>query len=445
LAAIRLPANGWTPRDYQLPAWEALEGGVKRALLVWARRHGKDDVCLHYAATQTQERVGTYWHMLPQAAQARKAIWDAVNPHTGRRRIDEVFPRELRATTREQDMLIRFKSGSSWQVLGSDNYDNFVGSPPVGVVFSEWALCDPRAWSYVRPILLENDGWALFNSTPRGQNHLHEMYTAYEDDPSWFVQRLRADQSGLFTEKQLESERSEYIKESGADVGDALFRQEYMCSFEAPVVGAYYARLLEEAEGDGRISNVPFDPAVPVYTAWDLGIGDSTAIWFAQVLGREVRLIDYYEASGVGLDHYVAQLREGRRARYAYAEHWLPHDADHKELSTGRSRIETLRSLGLEARVLPVARVEDGINAVRMLLPRVWIDKERCAEGIKALKHYRSEWDEKRKVLRPRPLHDWSSHGADAMRYFAQAYRDTWGNPRKTYAEDLALPDMGAV
>lgn len=428
-----------------MPSWAALEAGIKRALLVWPRRHGKDDICLHYTATQTQQRVGTYWHMLPQAAQARKAIWDAINPHTAKRRIDEVFPKGLRATTREQDMLIRFKSGSSWQVLGSDNYDSFVGSPPVGVVFSEWALCDPRAWSYVRPILLENDGFALFNGTPRGRNHHATMYEQYRDDPQWFVERLSALDTGLFTPAQLEAERAEYVLENGEDVGEALFRQEYLCSFEAPVVGAYYAKLLEEAEEDGRISSVPFEPDQRVYTAWDLGIGDSTAIWFAQVSGREIRLIDYYESSGVGLDHYVAKLREGRRARYTYAEHWLPHDAEHRELSTGRSRLETLRNLGLEARVLPVARIEDGINAVRMLLPRVWIDKARCAEGIRALQHYRSEWDEKRKVLRPRPLHDWSSHGADALRYFAQSYRDTWGRPGKSYSERLDMPEYGAV
>jgi len=171
--------------------------------------------------------------MLPQATQARKAIWDAVNPHTGLRRIDEVFPKDLRSNTREDMMLIRFRNGSTWQVLGSDNYDSFVGSPPRGIVFSEWALCKPQAWSYARPILLENNGWALFNGTPRGMNHHYEMYNSYMSDDDWFVERLTAAESGLFSQEQLDKELAEYINENGKEIGEALFRQEYMTDFTA--------------------------------------------------------------------------------------------------------------------------------------------------------------------------------------------------------------------
>ena len=163
MPTIQLPADGWRPRPYQRDVWNYLERGGKRAVAVWHRRAGKDEFCLRWASVAAFQKVGNYWHMLPMANQARRAIWEAVNPHTGKRRIDEAFPVALRETTREQEMMIRFKNGSTWQVVGSDNYDSLVGAPPVGVTFSEWALADPRAWAFIRPILLENDGWALFN------------------------------------------------------------------------------------------------------------------------------------------------------------------------------------------------------------------------------------------------------------------------------------------
>lgn len=420
---------GYRPRDWQK---ELHRDGTRFKVVVIHRRGGKTvgavmDM-LDHAIRATNERP-RYAYIAPYYKQAKAVAWDYL----------KAFALKIPgAQANESELRVDLPNGARIQLYGADNYDALRGIYLDGVVLDEFGDMDPRAWAEViRPALSDRQGWATFIGTPKGQNTFYELYQHAKEAEGWSARMLKASESGLVAEDELRDARAVMTEDQ--------YAQEFECSFEAAIPGAYYAKLIAEAEEDGRISNVPFDPAVPVYTAWDLGIGDSTAIWFAQVLGREVRLIDYYEASGVGLDHYVARLKEGRRARYTYAEHWLPHDADHKELSTGRSRIETLRNLGMEARVLPVARVEDGINAVRLLLPRVWIDKERCAEGIKALKHYRSEWDEKRKVLRPRPLHDWSSHGADAMRYFAQAYRDTWGNARKTYAEDLALPDMGAV
>ena len=171
-----LPAGGWQPRAYQKPVWDYFKGGGKRAVCVWHRRSGKDEFCLHLAAVKAHERPATYWHMLPEAAQARKAIWDAVNPVTGRRRIDEAFPRAARTLTREADMFIRLSSGSTWQVVGSDNYNSLVGTPPIGIVFSEFALADPSAWAYLSPILEENGGWAAFVTTPRGRNHAWRMF-----------------------------------------------------------------------------------------------------------------------------------------------------------------------------------------------------------------------------------------------------------------------------
>jgi phage terminase large subunit len=406
--------------------WNYLENGGKRAFALWHRRAGKDDVALSWASVAAFQRVGTYWHMLPQAAQSRKAIWDAVDGHSGLRRIDRAFPTQLRSNTRDNEMFMRFVNGSTWQVVGSDNFNSLVGSPPVGVVFSEWALADKQAWAFLRPILAENGGWAMFITTPRGPNHAKDHYEAMSRDGASFVETLRADQSGVFTPEQLESERLAYINEYGATLGKALFDQEYMCSFEAAVVGAYYASEMEAMKADGRICRIPIDKYAEVDTSWDLGMRDQTAIWFIQRVGAEVRLVDYYEASGVGLDHYAGYLRDWASKHGArYGTHYLPHDVQAQELGTGRSRLATLDSLGVGSTyVVAIHAVLDGINSVRRMLPKVWIDETRCARGLRCLTMYRSDIDEKTGAFKPRPVHDEFSHGADALRYFAAAYDD---------------------
>ena len=306
-----------------------MHGGGKRASVIWPRRHGKDDVALHYTACAAHERVGVYWHLLPQQNQARKAIWDAIDPHTGQRRIDNAFPRELRETTREQDMMIRLKCGSTWQVIGSDNYDALVGTPPIGVVFSEWALSNPQAWSLIRPILAENGGWAMFITTPRGRNHAHRMHTMAQDSEDWFSERLTADGTGVFSPETLHTERMELHMERGEEDGEAIFQQEYMTSFSAGLPGAYYAKLIDQAEVDGRIGFVPYNPQGLVHTAWDLGRNDATAIWFVQRNGTGWDVIDYLANTSVGIDWYVKELR-GKP--YNYGEHLLPHDAENEHL-----------------------------------------------------------------------------------------------------------------
>lgn len=413
--------NNWVPRTYQMPAWKALESGKKRALLLWHRRAGKDDVCLHWAATQAMQRVGNFWHMLPEYAQARKSVWEAVNPRTGMRRIDEAFPDAICETKRSQDMFIRFKNGSTWQLVGSDRYNSLVGSPPIGVTASEWALADPSAWAYLRPILLENGGWAVFITTVRGKNHVFRMHEAHKDDPDWFVQVLSARETGAMTMEALDKERLEYQSEYGPEDGDALFAQEYLCDWNAAIVGSYYGRLMRDTESAGRIRPVPYDPMALVHTSWDLGLTDMTAIWFFQIVGHEIHVIDYLENSGQPLSWYAGELH---KKPYAYGEHILPHDAEAKELQTNRSRTDTLRGLNLNVRVLKANGAErvlvaDGINAVRTILPRCWFDAEKCAKGIDALKAYRREWDDKLKTFHDRPVHDWASHPADSFRYLA--------------------------
>jgi phage terminase large subunit len=386
-----------------------------------ADRAGKDDVCLHWAATQAMQRVGNYWHMLPEYAQARKSVWEAVNPHTGKRRIDEAFPDAICETKRGTDMFIRFRNGSTWQLVGSDKYDSLVGSPPIGVTASEWALADPSAWAYLRPILRENGGWAVFISTPRGKNHLFRMFDGAKEDPEWFCQRLSAYDTGAMTKEALDKERIEYQREYGVEDGDALFAQEYQSDWEAAIVGSYYGKMMRDLDQAGQITSVPYDPNALVHTAWDLGLSDNTVIWMFQRIGFEIRVIDYISNSGQPLAWYAAELA---KRPYQWGEDILPHDAEAKELQTNRSRTETLRGLGRNVRVLRASGAErilvaDGINAARTILPRTWFDAKKCAHGIDALKSYRREWDDKKKTFHDRPVHDWASHPADAFRYLA--------------------------
>jgi phage terminase large subunit len=239
------------------------------------------------------------------------------------------------------------------------------------------------------------------------------VWNAAQKDDAWFKLELKASSTGLISQDEL--------KAAEADMGRDHFAQEFECSFEAALKGAFYADELERAQNEKRITWLPTERSVKVHTAWDLGVTDSTAIWFVQCVGKERRLIDYYETSGVGLDHYVEVLED---KGYLYGDHYFPHDIEVRELTTGASRVDTLRGLGIAPTVVPQAAVMDGINAVRRLLDSCWIDPDRCARGLEALKQYRREWDERLKDWRMRPRHDWSSHGADALRTFAMGFED---------------------
>jgi phage terminase large subunit len=413
-----LPHN-WKPRGYQMPLWTALERGVKRADVAAHRRWGKDEVALHWTATQAVQRPAVYWHLLPEAAQARKAIWDAVNPHTGIRRIDEAFPHAIRDTTREQEMFIRFKNGSVWQVVGSDNYNSLVGSPPAGVVLSEWSLARPDAWTYLRPILAENGGWALFLWTPRGRNHATRSFESRERDPTWFAQRSPATQTDVFSAEQLEKERLDLINETGSEEeGEARFRQEYLVDFDVATPGSYYGAAIAAAKASGRVRENVYDPSLKVDTAWDLGIDDYTAIWFFQQVATEVRAIDYFETSGEGLQSIVREAIASKP--YIYGKHYLPHDVMVRELGNGgKSRLETLRNLGLN-NISPGVQndPEERINAVRQVIPITYFDALKCATGIERLLQYRKRWNAGLASYTG-PLHDQNSHGADAFGEFA--------------------------
>jgi hypothetical protein len=423
-AIIRLPHGEWKPRPHQEKLWDYLEGGGLRAVAVMHRRAGKDEVGLHWTAVAAHKRPGTYWTLLPQAEQARKALWTAVDEETGIRRIDQAFPEAIRAQTNEQSMFIRFTCGSTWQLLGADNYNTLVGSPPVGCVFSEWPLADPSSWPFISPILERNGGWAYFPYTPRGKNHGYSFWQMSQREPGWFGVMKRASETGIFTPQQLATIKRQLMELYGEEDGEALFQQEYECDFHVAIIGSYYGRLIARLEADGRVARVPHDPNYPVHTAWDLGLDDATAIWFAQVVGREIRIIDFLQVRNRAL---VDIAKDVLTKPYTYAEHYWPHDGDTRELTYAKTRRETAE--GLRLRPICIGEKRDPterINAVRQLLPKCVFDNgPAVTKGLEALRSYHVQLDEKNKTPRQKPAHDWSSHPADAFGELAMQMPDS--------------------
>lgn len=420
---IRIP-NGWKPRGYQMPLWSYLENGGKRAIEIAHRRWGKDDVALHWAAVSAIQRPGTYWHGLPEYAQARKAIWNAVDGHTGKRRIDVAFPHEIRETTNDQEMFIRLKTGSTWQVVGTDRFDSLVGAGPVGYVGSEHALANPSAWGYIRPMLEENNGWAMFITTPRGRNHAKTMYDMARENPRWFAEISDIHKTGALSQEQIDESLTEYIALYGEDIGRAQFEQEYLCSFNAAILGAFYAREMVGVRSDGRIVSDLVALDRPVHRAWDIGVRDDTSIWWFQVVGSRVHILDCYSQSGAGLDHYAEVIKQ-RRDEHGWQDgiDFVPHDAKVKEWGSGKTRVEQMLTMGLRPQLCVQATKLDGINATRQMLARA-VFHARCEEqGIAALEQYRREWDDEKKTFKATEVHDWSSHLSDAARYMALSWR----------------------
>jgi phage terminase large subunit len=428
-----LPHN-WSPRPYQERTWKYLSEGGRRAVLRWHRRSGKDEICLHHTACAAFERVASYWHMLPEYGQARKSMWDAINPKTGKRRIDESFPAEIRANVNDQEMKIRFKNGSTWQLVGSDSYDSLVGSPPLGLVFSEYAISNPSAWGYLRPILLENGGWSIFNSTPRGKNHFKALCDLADKSPDWFYEPLTAEQTGVFTAEQLASELAELQAEHGEEYGKSLWLQEYFVSFDAAILGSIWGDCIARAEADNRIADVPFVEGFPVFTAWDLGRTDDTAIWFFQAIGGELRIVDYHESNGKDIPFYGDLLRSKTKERgFVYGRHWLPHDAKPRRMGDGgKSILQQFIAQDVGSfQIVPNLDRQEGIQAARATFPRCWFDESRCESGIEKLRQYRREYNEEKRIFTDNPLHDFTSHAADAFRYLSLV----WRHPKTKEAE----------
>jgi hypothetical protein len=393
------------------------------AVIVAHRRAGKTVACINdliVKALTCDKPDGRFAYLAPYFAQAKDIAWDYLLRFTAPIPGVQANISELR---------VDLPTGARIRLYGAENAARMRGLYLDGIIVDEPADIDPRVWpEIIRPALADRQGWAAWIGTPKGKNAFWDLWKdATKDD--WYRVMLKASETGLVAQHELDAAKE--------DMSEDQYNQEFECSFDAAIMGAFYGRLMSQAEAEKRITNVPYEPKLTVTTAWDLGIGDSTSIWFVQQYGKEVRVIDHYKNNGVGLDHYVKVLRD---KPYAYGDHLLPHDAEVKELGTGMSRVETLNSLGLRPTIVPRQSVEDGIQAVRNLLPKCWFDAENCKHGIEALKQYRAEFDEKLKTLRPRPLHDWASHCADAFRYLALGLK-----PPVDYSKPLAYPKRRVV
>ena len=375
--------------------------------IVAHRRCGKTVACINDVirrAIECPREHSRYAYVAPYLSQAKEVAWDYLKR----------FAQPLLADKNESELWVSLINGARIRVHGADNPDRLRGAYLDGVVLDEYADMRPSVWGEViRPMLADRQGWATFIGTPKGRNEFYRVCERSKTDPQWYSLVLRASETGLLAQRELDDARHDMTPEQ--------YAQEFECSFDAAILGAYYGGHVAEAERAGRITQIDVDPALPVHTAWDLGIGDSTAIWCFQIAPDGLRVVDYIEDHGQALPHYAGVLRA---KGYTGGIDFVPHDARAREIGTGRTRVETLTQLGRKPHVVPAHTVDDGINALRVSFSRIWFDATRCAEGLEALRQYRADYDERLKAFKPTPRHDWSSHGADAARYMAMAWRE---------------------
>lgn len=413
---IEIHLDKFKPRSYQLAACDAFENqGFKKMLLVWGRRSGKDIVCWNLMIRQALRKVGVYMYCLPTFSQGRKVIFDSIT-NDGMRFLDFIPPALIKSVN-SQEQKITLANGSIIQIIGSDSYDTaLVGTNPRMVVFSEFALADADSFKFVLPIINGNGGSIIIVSTPRGKNELWNLYNIAQQSKEWFCEKL-----SLADTKHIPLERIQQDISEGL-VSPDLVQQEYYCSFDQGAEGSYYAKYIDKLRLNRQIGKTPWEPQFRVSTAWDIGVRDSTCIIFFQVIGQVIHIIDCYEKNKEGLEHYINIVMD---KPYQYDRHWAPHDIAVKEFGSGLTRLEKAKQLGLKFETreagtkssLPMLSIEDGIEAVRSALPKMWFDEERCKPLVRALENYRQEFDDKRKVYREKPLHDNNSHFADAFRY----------------------------
>jgi hypothetical protein len=425
-ADSRIVTLPYAPRRVFLPYHRRTQ---RWSCIVAHRRCGKTVACINdevKAAITLARPHGRYAYVAPFLAQAKEVAWEYVKRYAA----------PLIQDKNEGELWVELVNGARIRLHGADNPDRLRGNYLDGVVLDEFGDMRPSIWGEViRPMLADRLGWATFIGTPKGRNEFAKVYERSTTNPEWFSAMLRASQTGILPEEELASAREDMTPEQ--------YEQEFECSFDAAIVGAYFGKELAQADREGRIRDLHYDPELPVHTSWDLGIGDPTAIWFWQITGQEIRLIDHYENSGQAIPHYVAEINA---RNYRQGIDWLPHDAKIRSAETGRTRVETLVALGREPRLVPDHKLMDGINSARLLLPRCYFDRTKCAEGIEALRQYRADYDEKAKTFKDKPRHDWTSHSADAFRYMAMAYQELEAEPpqrkQPVLLSDLTLDEL---
>jgi hypothetical protein len=395
----------YKPRPLQTQLHEAM-GRSRWTVAVCHRRFGKTVMAVNHlqmAALTCHKQRPRFHYIAPTFRMGKQAAWDYFKWYAAGIPGVEKNEAELR---------INYPNGGQIQILGADNPDSMRGIYSDGAVFDEYGLQPPNVFTEVmRPAFSDRQGWALFIGTPNGRNQFQKVAQEAQLNTTgdWHYASYKASETGYVPATELQNARQMMTQDE--------YAQEYECSFEAAVKGAIYSAELLQARELGRVTRVPVEPVLPIDTDWDLGVGDSTAIWFTQSLrSGEVRVVDFYENSGEGLPHYAQVLRQ---RGYTYGRHWAPHDIAVKEFASGRSRLETAGSLGLNFNIAPNVPIEDGIHAVRMLFPRCYFDSERCKGGLEALQHYRRDYNTRLNEFKATPVHDWSSHAADAFRYLA--------------------------
>jgi hypothetical protein len=403
----------YKPREQQLAIHDLMDS-KRFGVVVAHRRMGKTVSAINHLikdALLNQKEAPRYAYIAPTYGQAKRVAWDYLVK----------YAEPLGGTSNISELRVDFW-GRRIQLFGSDNPETLRGQYFDGVILDEIGDQNPKIWTdIVRPALADRKGWCLFIGTPKGHNHFKELRDRAEKEDGWGLLEFKASETGVVDDTELKAAKNE--------MGEDKYRQEFECSFDAAVEGSYFGQILNELEEKKHMQEIPREELSRTFTAWDLGMGDSTSIWVAQLVGTEVRLIDYYENHGVGLDHYVKWIKDND---YLKAEHILPHDVRVRELGTGKSRMEMLEEAGLEVKIAPRMGLDDGIQAVRRLLPRCWFNVPQVQIGLNCLRNYRRDYDEKRKIFYERPLHDWSSHGSDSFRYLALGLDEghsTWSKP----------------
>lgn len=413
MAVIEL---SYQPREHAM----AIHRGMSThrfGAVVAHRRFGKT-VCafnhLQVAALRCKLQRPRFAFIGPTYTQAKSIVWDYAVHYSSS--ITGVRPRV-------SELAIDYPGGGQVRLFSADNPDSLRGLYFDGVVLDEYGLMPPRIFSEVlRPALSDRQGWALFLGTPAGKNQFYDVIKQARLDDSWYHAEFKASQTGIIAPQELEAAQRDMTPDE--------YAQEYECSFEASVKGSIYGSEIALARAQGRITRVPIDPILPVDTDWDLGVGDATAIVFSQSLrSGEVRIVDYYEASGEGLPHYAQVLRD---RGYTYGQHWGPHDIQVREFGSGRSRVETAHSLGINFQVAPNIGLEEGIHAVRMLLPRCYFDEAKAGKVVEVLQHYRRDYNTRLNEFKATPVHDWASHGSDAFRTLAVRHQQPRDRSRGT-------------
>jgi len=422
---ILLPYN---PRQAFMPFHNRTQ---RWACLVAHRRAGKTVAAVNdiiRAAITYQGDRGLFAYIAPYRSQAKAVAWQYF----------QEFAAPITQAKNEQELTITLMNGSQVRLYGADNADAMRGLGFSGVYMDEYGDFKPSVFgNVIRPALSDKQGWAVFGGTPKGKNQFWEIYeTAKRLPQEWFLLRLPASTSGLLPSGELAAAR--------AQLAEDQYLQEYETSFEAAILGSFYGKEMREADQQGRICQVPYNPDLPVYTAWDLGYRDDTAIWFYQLGRGEIRVIDFYAVSGENI-HDIANvvLTKG----YRYAKHYLPHDARAKSLQTGKSIVEQLAAhLDIaKLAVVPDIGLQNGIQATRLILPRVYFDAERCRDGIEALRQYQREYDEDKKAYRQNPRHDWTSHPSDAFRMLAVSWQEIADKPPALEPKPLMVGPQNTV